>query len=392
MTARQVWEGMLTELSKANAPSMLLHEFNYYFNKAINQYVNKSYNKYDINQQSTDDLRVLKAEADLLPKLIANANKYSTGHAKIFGATYEINLPDDYLHMLNCVCIYRMNKNFKCYDEGNYVDFSAKRLTADSWSQILNDYYNRPTPERPYYYIHNVNSNKEFNDNSLTPTNPNTDLTEPYNVGPTTTTVTTKYYINMSEDVNKPNKTQVYINETNGKFYMDSNYLNAVDEKYQDARLLIIETASIKNETASNKSNFPRTITLGNNWKGSNHTADTVERVAGQRYGNASKVRCEIRYGRDNSIYELVSVHVDYIKAPQVIRLTKEQVDLTEDTSQIMEFPDYVCQEIINELTTLVMARDGDPRLSIQTQVSQSIAQPAQQQTQQPQARQQRQS
>nr|DAM35500.1 MAG TPA: hypothetical protein [Bacteriophage sp.] len=37
-------------------------------------------------------------------------------------------------------------------------------------------------------------------------------------------------------------------------------------------------------------------------------------------------------------------------------------MDLTEDTSQIMEFPDYVCQEIINELTLLVMARDADPR------------------------------
>ena len=36
MTARQVWEGMLTELSKVNAPSMLLQDFNYFFNKAIN--------------------------------------------------------------------------------------------------------------------------------------------------------------------------------------------------------------------------------------------------------------------------------------------------------------------------------------------------------------------
>ena len=49
MTARQVWEGMLTELSKANAPSLLLHEFNYYFNKAINQYINKRYNIYDVS-------------------------------------------------------------------------------------------------------------------------------------------------------------------------------------------------------------------------------------------------------------------------------------------------------------------------------------------------------
>lgn len=366
---------------------MLLHEFNYYFNKAINQYINKRYNIYDVNQQTTDDLRVLKSEADLKPKLVSNHAKYATGHAKIFGATYEINLPDDYLHMLNCVCIYKMQKNFKCYDAGNYVDFSAKRLTADSWSQILNDYYNRPTPERPYYYIHNVNNNNTDN-NSLTPTNTDTDLTKPYQVGPSFNKVETDYYINMTGSDNVVKKTKVYIKD--GQIYTDENYENPVADEYQDFNLLIIETNSTTTNTPAKDSNFPRVLNLGSNWKGKETTVDVVERAAGQRYGNSSKVRCEIRYGRDNSVYSLESVHVDYIKSPQVIRLTKEQVDLTEDTSQIMEFPDYVCQEIINELTTLVMARDGDPRLQVQTQVSQSIAQPAQQQAQpQPQARQQ---
>ena len=32
------------------------------------------------------------------------------------------------------------------------------------------------------------------------------------------------------------------------------------------------------------------------------------------------------------------------------IELTEEQLDTIEDTSQIIEFPDYVCYEIINEL------------------------------------------
>ena len=59
----------------------------------------------------------------------------------------------------------------------------------------------------------------------------------------------------------------------------------------------------------------------------------------------------------------MVEVHVDYVKVPQHIRLTQEQIDLTEDTSQIMEFPDYVNQEIINELVHLVMTRTNDPQL-----------------------------
>ena len=42
---------------------------------------------------------------------------------------------------------------------------------------------------------------------------------------------------------------------------------------------------------------------------------------------------------------------------------TQEQIDLTEDTSQMMEFPDYVCQEIINELVHIVMENSSDPRM-----------------------------
>jgi hypothetical protein len=36
MTARQVYEAMLVELNKTEAPSLLLEDFNYFFNKAIN--------------------------------------------------------------------------------------------------------------------------------------------------------------------------------------------------------------------------------------------------------------------------------------------------------------------------------------------------------------------
>ena len=335
MTARQVWEGMLTELSKVNAPSMLLQDFNYFFNKAINQYINKRYNIYDISQQTTDDLRVLKATTVLEPELIANTisgvdtSDWKAGNTSLFGATYEVYLPLDYLHMLNCVCVYKLNKRFKCYNEGDYVQFAAKRLTADSWSVVVNDYYNRPLPERPYYYIHNINTSVQL------PTNPITN---------TTTALDTKTVgTDTSKDYNvKPGEAPALSTGPN--------------------------------------SNLPRTINL----QGITNKS-VVEKEAGVRYGNPSSVRCEIRYGKDNSVFELQSVVIDYIKAPQTIRLTQEQVDLTEDTSQIMEFPDYVCQEIINELTMLVMENTADPRLQTNTVVTQSIANPAQQQTPQPQ-------
>lgn len=347
MTARQVFEGLLTELSKVNAPSMLLQDFNYFFNKAVNQYINKRYNIYDTNQQTTDDLRVLKATAVLKPTKITTAATsdslaaesgsyldFGAGLSKIFGAFYEVNLPLDYLHLLNCVCIYKVKQRYKCYDSGNNVQFAAKRLTGDSWSVVLNDFYNRPLPERPYYYIHNVNQSTDI------PTNPISDVET------------------LSRDVTGTDAKNDY---------------------------------SVTGTDASNptvKGNLPRKISLTGITNQS-----VVEREAGVRYGNPTNVRMEIRYGHDDSIFELVGVFVDYIKAPQTIRLTQEQVNLTADTSQIMEFPDYVCQEIINELVHLVMENTADPRLQTHIPVTQSIATPAQQQVPQPQpqARQQQQ-
>lgn len=380
MTARQVWEGMLTELSKVNAPSMLLQDFNYFFNKAINQYINKRYNIYDISQQTTDDLRVLKATTVLEPELIANTisgvdtSDWKAGNASLFGATYEVYLPLDYLHMLNCICVYKLNKRFKCYNEGDYVQFAAKRLTADSWSVVVNDYYNRPLPERPYYYIHNVNQSVDL------PTNPLEDVS---------ILTRTLKGTDSAKDYTNSNSIKIYVRKYKESQEGEEQEVTNLEDQYElqtfkekHPTWIVTETAEVKNTTES-QSNLPRTISLKNI-----QNKSTVEKEAGVRYGNPSSVRCEIRYGKDHSVFELQSVVIDYIKAPQTIRLTQEQVDLTEDTSQIMEFPDYVCQEIINELTMLVMENTADPRLQTNTVVTQSIANPAQQQTPQPQPQQ----
>lgn len=320
MTARQVYEGVLIELNKVEAPSLLLEDFNYLFNKAVYQYINTRYNIYDINQQTTDDVRVLKATAILPVKLAANAytgdgitgNGVTASNA-LYGATYEVILPSDYLHILNCVCNYKVKKQFKCYNPDSFVQFSARRLTSDLWSQIINNFYMRPMYKRPYFYIHNVNTNV------ANPTNP-------------------------------------YQSATN----------SGTD----------ITSATTSDGTTTVTGGLPKTIKIGSN------AVDAVERSGQIRFSNTSQVRMEIRYGKDTSLFELVNVYIDYLKTPQNIRLTQEQLDLTEDTSQMMEFPDYVCQEIINVLVKLVMENSSDPRLQTHIPVNTTIANPAQAQSQ----------
>lgn len=383
MTARQVFEATLIELSKIQAPSLKLYEFNYLFNKAINQYINKVYNVYDINQQTTDDLRVLKATTFLTPHKVELTGRKSsaakdsaiqntsavtgnqdspeggyTGQASSYlskahrsiqslhGATYEVYMPIDYLHMLNCVCIYYVAKQKDCWDAGSYIEIPATRLTADSWSQIITDIYNRPSPMRPYYYIHNLNQQQ------VLPTDPRTSVE--------TGTGLEEVGIDMNG---------IYqVTHADGGEWED-NDINSGTAGGTDIE--------------KQNSNFQRTFKL--NVNGKDTQVSLVEKPIALRAGNTSNVRCEIRYGKDDSLFQLVEVQIDYVKCPQFIRLTQEQIDLTEDTSQIMEFPDYVNQEIINELVHLVMERVNDPRLGNNIQMTQSIARPTGQQQPAPQ-------
>lgn len=72
MTVRTLYDNLLIELNKVEAPSLLLEDFIYFANKSVQQYTNKRYNLYDITQQTTDDLRALKESTILEVKYDEN--------------------------------------------------------------------------------------------------------------------------------------------------------------------------------------------------------------------------------------------------------------------------------------------------------------------------------
>ena len=335
MTARQVFESTLIELSKIQAPALKLYEFNYLFNKAINQYINKVYNKYDLNQQTTDDLRVLKSTAYLTPikyrannsalhNSTANASSYlSRTHSSIqslHGATYEVALPLDYLHLLNCICVFYVAKQKDCWDAGSYIEIPATRLAADTWAQIITDIYNRPSPMRPYYYIHNHNNSTR---NDVLPTNPityisdlgipnGTDMTGNYKV---TSNGYVIYTSIKKQDVGGVKLKYAYYE---GKYYRvnrdfdpsnPGEPLEGEDLKVAQERIAQDDTTAvmcypdpedtvgmIKDGTIQPGSNLPRTFKL--DFGNTTENVSLVEKPTGLRAGNPSNVRMEIRYGK----------------------------------------------------------------------------------------------
>ena len=406
MTAKQVYEASAIELSKIQAPSLKLYEFNYFFNQAIRQFVNKVYNVYDVNQQTTDDLRVLKATATLPPKLAESTGNKAVDYLR--GATYFVDMPDDYLHLLNCICLFDVNKNKECWNQGDVMVVGATKLTADSWSNVVDDVYNRPTKKHPYYYIHNQNninvSNGDITDvNSQLPTNSTTDKLHTLTWSDGTTPAKIDY--TFAKQVLAYSKTVNDISTNLAKTSTIDDLGTKVPSQDPGCQKLRIEATRITTANTSvsvdrlrdmlndftrvadiatgGTSNFDRTFTFdGGDPTGDNKNA-SIEKPAGSRYANASRVRVEIRCGRDKTnVFSLSAVQIDYVKAPQFINLTQEQLDSDEDISQVMEFPDYVNQEIVNELVNLIMRRNNDPSLQTHIQMTQSIARPTGQQQQ----------
>jgi hypothetical protein len=247
MTELDLYKNALIEINKLEAPSMLLEDYNYFINKAIQQYVNKVYNKYDMTQQTTDDLSALKRT------VILNINE-SESYMAMERKFYYCNLPKDYLHILNCIVTFdnfddeEDTKNKCCknnFDSKKEKSVLARRLTADQYPSIVINAYLKPTHKRPYFFI---------------------------NQGP-----------NSTESV------------------------------------------------------------------------------------------LEIRVGNEKTKKIPKTVYVDYLKVPKTIQLTDDDLESDFDTTANLEFPEYVCFEIVNEFVKLLLENAGDPRLQTNIPINQSI-------------------
>lgn len=141
MTVREIYDNLLTELNKVEAPSLLLESFNYYFGKAINEVGNQWYSFYEQNQLLTDNLRVLTRTKSL------------TGIFK--DGVYLYQLPEDYWHLLpGSILNYTVTP--ACI--GGPTTYQAMVIKADSQmnSGIFKDYYTKPSYKRPYIYMHEI--------------------------------------------------------------------------------------------------------------------------------------------------------------------------------------------------------------------------------------------
>lgn len=274
MSIRDAFENCLIELNKVQAPALLIDDFIYLFNKAVQQYVNERYNLFETKQQLTDDLRVLTRSKYLSVKNGEITDTSTSGD--VFGGNYTCELPSDYFHILNCVCRFKDKRPKRCEDSCNVFEQGANKLDTNQWPHVINNYYMRPSVKQPYYYIINIK--------------------DPIKTGS----------INTDQSKDKITSRDQYGKEP--------------------------------------------------------------------RYGNSVMPIMQIKCGNDRKNFELEGVYIDYLKAPQYLSLDQDILDDVTDNSQIIEFPDYVIYEIINQIVKLILENGSNPRIQTNPAVSKTIA------------------
>ena len=267
MTERDLYDAALIEINKLEAPSMLLEDYNYFINKAIQQYINKAYNRYEINQQATDDLSALKVSEvltiDFDKKIVTKDGiKQEVAEPASFPGekkNYYCML-ENYWHLLSCVVTFsKPNKISVCDTSNTSVSYSAKKMTSDIAPSIINNAYFKPSYKNPYYSI----------------------LAVPYE--------------------------------------------SSLDK--------IIDPCNLDEDD----------------------------------YGYRLNIYCG-----DDTKCKPTSVYVNYLKTPQKIELKDDDLEGIDNT-KVLDFPDYVCYEIINEFVKLLLENTADPRLQTNIPINQTI-------------------
>ena len=249
MTRRQLYEHTLLELNKNQAPSLLLEDYNYYIMKAIHSVISLKYSNNEVDQKLDDDLKVLRK-----PFSVSEKTKITT--YGVDKEAYQFNLPSDYLHLLNCIAVYKVKTPIGCYKLNDTITYGCTRMTSQLEPVFSWNYYIKPKWFKPYSFL-NTDTNKT---------------------------------------INQP---------------------NIEDEKPVDN--------SVRN--------------------------------------NVKLTGVEIHVGTIPGYLQLDSITGRYFKIPESVYLTQDDIDSDYDNTPYLEFPDYLCYEIISTLVTLLLEHDANPRL-----------------------------
>jgi len=133
MKALDAYKGLLKELDKYESPTFSIGDFNYFFNKSVQDYITENYKDIDPVQKDIDDIRsVLKFDEAL---------SFTSGKA---------SLPDKYQHILYLELTCKFKVDVGKYKKDVSHTFTEVRREKSSQRGTKNA-YRKTSFLRPYY-------------------------------------------------------------------------------------------------------------------------------------------------------------------------------------------------------------------------------------------------
>lgn len=350
MTVREVYEAVLVEINKVNAATFTVEEFNYMLNKAILAFTNEKYNFFAVNQQLSDDLRVLLKDAKF------NYNKDSAGSTRV-DATYNPIRGKVYSLVTG------QNTKLNVSSVADLSVGSVIKLAPDSPTEFTVSAVT--TTSYPYTVTFNSDISAALVGQELYLKTPNVGITYDYQIG--SEVETSDGILNLT----LPSSDYLHILSCRV-------FWKGLKPNGQGAYLVYggkRMTFDIQNVIQNNvymRPNFNRPY-----YRVHDNTMNAgIEKITDLASYKAyqNKPRIEVHVGKPNAIMTLDRIVIDYIKIPEVAILNDIDIFTAgADTSQVLEFPDYLKNEIVKRVTDYMLENMGSPRAGSHPQFNQEI-------------------
>ena len=407
MTERGIYEAAQLLLNKHKAPALYVEDFNTISNIAIQDWTNMRYAQYAISQQLEDDLqnllRVVRVDSEH-PYPMNIVDKYGkrifSGMEALFINTgtgmYKYEHQED-----PSVPIYKTLKYFGYFGLSEYnMVFDLATNVGGYDSLYFQTEENSETGSTPgSSWMDNVEFNEAVRDkelivglkgngvkiNSYKHMNVFTDENIPFsfrfsgkykgrvNITLTDEPIFFKY---------NPNTGMYDMLEDEGIIRIDDKHLDvlappdyqhlvelAVDYRFKNREDCVdwkFKTVSARRLTAERDTEVKSNAYL------SPKSNRPYYKVENNFTSNKPMFALELGSDMKPNLVEYTGVQMKYLKVPKKIYLTDDDIELEEDRTINMEFPDYICYELVNRIVTLVLEKTGEPRIQSQPVVSDS--------------------
>jgi phenylpyruvate tautomerase PptA (4-oxalocrotonate tautomerase family) len=346
MTVREIYEAVLVEINKVNAATFTTEEFNYVINKSLLAFTNERYNFYAVNQQLSDDLRVLLKGAEF------NYNKNSDGSPRneptynpIRGKVYSAG-PSSTQLLVSSVADLSTGDVVK-FDRDSPTTYTVATVNADSYPYVVT--FGTSVASIP------VGSSIFVETAPVGITYDYAGIADSY--GKAAFNLTASDYLHILScrvfwKGLKPNGQGAYL--VYGGKRMTFDIQNVIQN-------------NVYMRPAFNRPYYMVHDNLMN--AGIDKITDLASYKA---YQNKPKI--DVHIGESNSLVTLDKVVVDYIKIPEPVILNDIDIFTAgKDTSQVLEFPDYLKNEIVKRVSEYILEYMGSPRTGTHRQLNQEI-------------------